>query len=64
MTDAQLLQASALTLLDDMATQAQYASTGQPNPSTGIAQGGALWIYANLQRLATFVVQPYTRSKA
>ena len=59
MSDAQLLQASALTLLDDMATQAQYASTGQPDPSTGIAQGGALWIYDNLQRLATFVVQPY-----
>jgi hypothetical protein len=63
MTNAQLLQASALTLLDDLATQAQYAFTGQSDPSTGTARGGALWIYNNLQRLATFVVQPYTGAK-
>jgi eukaryotic-like serine/threonine-protein kinase len=62
MTDAQLLQKSALALLDDMATQAQYAYTGQPNPSTGTSQGGALWIYANLQRLATFVVAPFSKN--
>lgn len=64
MTDAQLLQTSSLTLLDDLATQAQYAYTGQSNPSTGSLQGGALWIYANLQRLATFDVEPYSAPKA
>jgi serine/threonine protein kinase len=62
-TDAQLLQPSALTLLDDMTVQAQYAYTGRPNPSTGIAQGGVLWIYDNLQRLATFDVTPYREPK-
>jgi serine/threonine protein kinase len=64
MTDAQLLKTSSLAILDDMATQAQYAYTGQPDPSTGISQGGALWIYDNLQRLATFEVAPYTAPKS
>lgn len=64
MTDAQLLQEAALSVLDDMTTQAQYATTGQPNPSTGTVQGGALWIYANLQRLATFEVAAYPTQKA
>jgi serine/threonine protein kinase len=64
LTDAQLLQDSALALLNDMATQAHYASTGQPNPATGTTQGGALWIYNNLQRLATFEIAPYPAKKA
>ncbi len=64
MTNVQLLQAPALTVLDDMTTQAQYAYTGQPNPATGTSQGGALWIYDNLQRLATFVVAAYPAKKA
>lgn len=63
LTDAQLLQPSNLTLLDDLATQAQYAYTGQPNPSAGVSQGGAIWIYDNLQRLASFTVAPYTAPK-
>lgn len=62
MTNAQLLQAPALTLLDNIATQAQYAYTGQPNPTTGTVQNGALWIYNNLQRLTTFNVAPYKAS--
>ena len=59
LTDAQLLQASALTLLDDLATQAQDAYTGQLDPSAGRPEGGALLIYGNLQRLAAFDIQPY-----
>jgi hypothetical protein len=59
LTDAQLLQASVLTTLNNMAVQAQYAYTGQPDLSTGSAKGGSLWIYNNLQRLATFDVAPY-----
>ena len=60
LTDTQLLQVSSLALLDDLAAQAQYAYTGRPNPAAGATQGGALWLYDNLQRLATFEVAPYT----
>jgi hypothetical protein len=60
MTNAQLLQTSSLSILNDMATKAQYAYAGQLNPSTGQAEGGALWINGNLQRLATFDVRLYT----
>jgi len=59
MTGAQLLQTSSLPILNDMATRAQYAYAGQLNQSTGQAEGGALWIYGNLQRLATFDVRQY-----
>ena len=57
--NTQLLQSSSLSILDDLATQAQYAYTGQLNPSTGQSDGGAIWIYGNLQRLASFDVKPY-----
>jgi hypothetical protein len=59
MTNAQLLAPSSLSLVEDMLKQAQYAYTGQPSPSTKPAQGGALWIYDHLQRLATFDVKTY-----
>lgn len=60
MSNVQLLQPSSLSILDDLATQAQYAYTGQLNPSTGQSEGGAIWIYGNLQRLTTFDVKQYT----
>lgn len=63
LTNVQLLQPPALTLLDDLTTQAQYAYTGQPDLSNGTSPGGAVWIYDNLQRLATFDVAPYTTPK-
>jgi hypothetical protein len=63
LTHVQLLQPSALTLLDDLTTQAQYAYTGRPDLSNGTSQGGTVWIYDNLQRLATFDVAPYTAPK-
>lgn len=59
MSDSQLLGARALTILNDLATQAQNAYTGQLDPSTGQSDGGALWIYGNLQRLATFDIRQY-----
>jgi hypothetical protein len=62
MSNAQLLQLPALALLNDLAKQAQYAYTGQPNPSTGQSDGGALWIYGNLQRLTAFDIRQYTAS--
>jgi serine/threonine protein kinase len=60
MSDTQVLGAQALTLLDDLATQAQNAYSGQLDPSTGQSEGGALWIYGNMQRLAAFDVRQYT----
>lgn len=59
LTDAQLLQAPALTLLDDLATRAQDAYTGRLDPAAGQPEGGALLIYGSLQRLAAFNIQPY-----
>ena len=60
MSDTQILGAQTLTLLDDLATQAQNAYSGQLDPSTGQSAGGALWVYGNLQRLAAFDVRQYT----
>ena len=60
MSDMQLLGAQALTILNDLATQAQNAYSGQLDPSTGQSEGGALWIYDNLQRLAAFDVRQYS----
>jgi eukaryotic-like serine/threonine-protein kinase len=59
LSDTQVLGARALTILNDLATQAQNAYTGQLDPSTGQSVGGALWIYGNLQRLATFDIRQY-----
>lgn len=55
MSAVQLLQPAALTLLNDLATQAQDAYTGQLDPSTGQANGGALQIYGNLQQMASLM---------
>jgi serine/threonine protein kinase len=60
LSDTQVLGAHALTILNDLATQAQNAYTGQLDPSTGQSNGGALWIYGNLQRLATFDIRQYS----
>jgi len=55
----QLLSNNALTILNDMATQADIAYNGQLNPQTQQLEGGAVEIYRNTQRLATFNVMPY-----
>jgi eukaryotic-like serine/threonine-protein kinase len=60
MSDQQLAQPVALAMASDMALQARYAYTGQPDPVTGNTQNGAIWVYNNVQRLATFEVTPYT----
>lgn len=60
MTPAQLNQPSTLSLLDDLVTQCQYAYSGQTDPLSGLAQGGAIWITSNIQRIANFTVKPYT----
>jgi hypothetical protein len=59
LSDTQVLGAQALTLPDDLATQAQNAYSGQLDPSSGQSEGSALWIYGNVQRLAAFDVRQY-----
>ena len=61
MSDQQLAQPSAQALVGDMALQARDAYSGQPDPLTGNTQGGVVWIYNNVQRLATFEVTPYAQ---
>ena len=63
LTPTQLLQPSTLAVLNNMATQAQVAYTGQSHTSTSAPPGSAIWIYDNLQRLATFDVASYTAPK-
>ena len=57
MNDEQLRQPAALSLLNDLASQAQDAYNGQINPSNGQPEDGALWTYDNLQRLVTFDIR-------
>ncbi|TMC25239.1 MAG: serine/threonine protein kinase, partial [Chloroflexi bacterium] len=61
MSDQQMAQPSAQALVADLALQARYAYSGQPDPVTGNTQGGVVWIYNNVQRLATFEVTPYAQ---
>jgi serine/threonine protein kinase len=58
LNSTQLATPQALSLLNAMVVAAQSAYTGSITP--GQSQGGATWIYTNLQGLATFAVQPYT----
>jgi hypothetical protein len=60
MSDEQLQQPAAFALVGDMALEARYAYAGQTEPITGTSQEGVLWIYNNVQRLATFDVTPYS----
>jgi hypothetical protein len=55
----QLSQPAALQLLDDMANQALSAFAGRIDPTSGNVQEGVIQIHYNIQRLATFDVQPY-----
>jgi hypothetical protein len=62
MNALQLGQPQALSLLDDMVTQAEHAYNGETDPLTGQQQGGAIWICGNVQRMATFDLRPYNAS--
>jgi hypothetical protein len=59
MNNAQLSQFHALSLLDDIALNAQYVSNGQADLVTGQIHGGAVWICSNIQRMASFKVKPF-----
>jgi hypothetical protein len=56
MTNAQMLQPQAQSLLDDADTCAQYALGGQPDPSGTEIKGGVTQMHYALLRLAAFQV--------
>ncbi len=58
MTDTQLTGIAALEILGDLEAHASYAYAGRTDPSSGVVQQGAAWIYDNVERLATFDVTP------
>ncbi|MBX5458714.1 MAG: hypothetical protein IRZ31_17620 [Thermogemmatispora sp.] len=60
MSDAQLQQAKALSLLDGMLTSANTAYVGQQDPTTGLVQGGVTGIQGQLQRLAVVPIRAVT----
>jgi hypothetical protein len=62
MTDAQMSQPAALTLLNEMVDMANNAYAGQIDPATGEMREGVLWIHNHMQSLATFEVAHYTAS--
>jgi eukaryotic-like serine/threonine-protein kinase len=57
--NTQLAQPSTLPILDDMATQANYAYVGRIDPNTDQQQIGAVQIYTDIQRLAVFNITVY-----
>lgn len=63
MTDQQLLQQPALTLLNDMAMNANFALNGQSDQVNGNTQEGVQWIYFHIQHLATMDIMPYQEQK-
>ena len=56
MDAAQLVQTSALSILDDMVTNAQLAFTGQFDPTSGNVQNGVTQIHYAIALLATMDV--------
>jgi hypothetical protein len=60
MNNSQLSQPAALSLLNDMLTQAKYALAGQFDPNTSTVKEGVAQIRDNMQGLATFEVAPCT----
>ena len=56
MNNGQLSQPAALTILNDMLTQAKYALVGQFDPNTSTVREGVAEIHDYIQGLATFDV--------
>ena len=57
----QLMTPEAQSILNDLVTQIQVAYAGSVNP--GQPQGNATLIYTDLQRMASFDIQPYSIAK-
>jgi hypothetical protein len=64
MTNAQMGQPAALSLLDDMVLQASNAYTGTTDPSTGQSQPGVVWLHQKLQSMAIITVSTYVSGSA
>jgi len=60
MDNSQLSQPAALSILNDMFTQANSAFVGQFDPNTNTVKEAVVQIHYNIQRLATFDVTPCT----
>ncbi len=60
MDNSQLSQPAALSLLNDLFTQANHAFVGQFDPNTSTVKEGVVQIHYNSQGLATFEVAPCT----
>lgn len=59
LSDTQLGQPAALSLLNDMVSQASNAYSGNADPTTNQAQPGTVWIHQQLQSIATINVNTY-----
>lgn len=62
MSDAQLAQPAAFSLLDDMVSLANAAYTGQADPATGTMHEGVIWIHTQIQSLANMNIYQYVQS--
>lgn len=60
MSRSQLLQPAATKIFDDLFTQTNTAFIGQTDPNTLQVKEGVAQIHYNIQRLATFIIQPCT----
>jgi transcriptional regulator with XRE-family HTH domain len=60
MTDDQLRQQQAATLLNEMVTNANNALFGKKDPRVGDVQEGVEWISQNIESLATIDIMPYS----
>ena len=56
MSDQQLQQSAALTLLNDLQMNAAFAFSGQIDQTTGVRREGAQWVFQETQRLATMQI--------
>jgi eukaryotic-like serine/threonine-protein kinase len=60
MNNSQTSQPGALSILNDLFTQANHAFVGQFDPNTSTVKEGTVQIHYNIQGLATFEVTPCT----
>jgi serine/threonine protein kinase len=60
MDNGQMSQPGALSIFDDLFTQANRAFVGQFDPNTSTVKEGVVQIHNNIQKLATFDVTPCT----
>ncbi len=62
MSNAQLAQPAAFSLLNDMVELANAAYTGQADPTTEAMLEGVIWIHTQIQALATITINQYVQN--